>query len=543
MKIRNKIIMGFVVVAVVGWTIGLIGLASIQTLGDMADTQNSIRQSYTEAANVLNAHYEWRNAISTAVSKQEEFTGSTDPETCALGKWLNSGTAQTDNPVISQLLEQVKTPHSYIHEQAKTINQLIFQGNTAEALMLLNDDIMPAADEAIMYIGEITDYYSELLAESLDELHAYQASSRILIIALFATAVIASVLFTVYVIKSIMKPIRKLQDNAKSLAAGRLDFDYQYPHQDEIGELVYAFRELVSSMVKQADVLDKLATGDYTVSIDERSDEDRVNRAINSLRGQTNDVLAKVSEAAGQVSSGARQMAAVAQSLAEGSTEQAASVEELNATVVEIQDDVEQNEKLAQKALKDVREVEELMDKSSADMRKMLNAMNSINMSSSEISSIIKVIDDIAFQTNILALNAAVEAARAGQHGAGFAVVANEVRNLAAKSADAARETAVLIEKSEIAVSEGGGIADEINKEMESVVTLAQRNAESVAKINEASRRQNNAMDELASGMEQISTVVQANSATAEESSASAQEMSAQSAMLDDTIKRFKLEK
>ncbi len=240
----------------------------------------------------------------------------------------------------------------------------------------------------------------------------------------------------------------------------------------------------------------------------------------------------KLSEANEQVNSATAQLAATSQQLSEASNEQAATVEETTSAVDELGSLTMRNADNSSKANDLSREVKHVVDQANTLMTNMVSAMGEIKSSSNEISKVIKVIDDIAFQTNILALNAAVEAARAGEAGAGFAVVADEVRNLAQRSAEAAKETSAMIENSLTKTEIGVKNTEEVDKILKQINESVETSTSLMEEVSVASQEQTKGLDEISRAIQQISTTAQSNASAAEETSASADDLSNQAETL-----------
>jgi methyl-accepting chemotaxis protein len=365
-----------------------------------------------------------------------------------------------------------------------------------------------------------------------------------LLIYVFLTAVVLIALASCYFVfqyGKVTKPIITIARAAERIALGDADVEISVNSRDELGVLGDAFTGMAGEMRKQADVISRIATGDYTVSLPVRSEKDLMNKALNGMLETNNKLIANIRVATDQVSAGANQIANGAQGLAEGTTEQAASVAQLSASIAAIADSINEAASSAGNAAGLAAGIRSKAERGSEQMDAMMNAVREINDASQNIGKVIKVIDDIAFQTNILALNAAVEAARAGQHGKGFAVVAEEVRSLAAKSAEAAKNTQKLIENSIEKAELGVKIAEETHSSLQEIVEGIIESSKISGEIAVSADRQSSAIVQINAGIDQVGQVVQQNSATSEESAAASEELSAQAATLNSLIARFKL--
>ena len=247
----------------------------------------------------------------------------------------------------------------------------------------------------------------------------------------------------------------------------------------------------------------------------------------------------ELNAASSQTADAAHQVSASSQSLASGASEQAASLEETSASTEEINSMTRRNAENSRQAADNVSEAVERVREANRTLEQMIASMNEINASSAKISKIIKVIDEIAFQTNILALNAAVEAARAGEAGMGFAVVADEVRNLAQRSAQAAKDTAGLIEESIARANDGKTRLDEVAAAVSSITGSADKVKLLVDDVNSGSQEQARGIEQVAKAISQIEQVTQKSAASAQEGAAAGQELSAQSEVLQGVVQRL----
>ena len=255
-----------------------------------------------------------------------------------------------------------------------------------------------------------------------------------------------------------------------------------------------------------------------------------------SITKPVNRIIEGLNEGSDQVASASSQVSSSSQSLAEGASEQAASIEETSSSMEELSSMTKKNAENAGHANILMKDANQVVITANESMGKLITSMEDISKASEETQKIIKTIDEIAFQTNLLALNAAVEAARAGEAGAGFAVVAEEVRNLAMRSADAAKNTAQLIEGTVKKVGNGSGLVSTTNEAFSKVAKSAAKVGDIVAEISEASSEQSNGIEQVNLAIAEMDKVVQQNAANAEESASASEEMNAQAEQLKDYV-------
>ncbi len=365
-------------------------------------------------------------------------------------------------------------------------------------------------------------------------------------ISLAAVILIIALLFSR--LRRELKPLDKLSEAARQLEGGNFDFALDISSANEIGELARLFNAMAQRVTfiiaDIGDILESMAGGDFTAVTSDESqytgEYKHLLLSVRSIRDKLGDVLKGVRMASEQIAMGSQQISMGSQTLAQGATEQAAAVEELSSSITEVSSHVDDTYSKAKEAADITRHAGSTMNVSLGEMAKLLEAMAQIEHTSNDISKVIKVIEDIAFQTNILALNAAVEAARAGDAGRGFAVVADEVRTLAQRSAESAKSSAELLIRSAEAVVQGRALANSAEVSFTETNRLAGLVAQGMDEITMAAGEQSAQLRQISTGVEQISSVVQTTAATAEESAAASEQLLKQAHSLDEIMRKLK---
>ena len=512
MKIAAKLITGFMFVALITAVVGVVGIVNINAI-DKADTElyETMTVPISQLADISTEFQQIRVAVRDMVATKDlQVSKAHTDEIAQLKTELTKDLATFNKTIVSAnmrgLSDDLVKKNTIFTQQIAKVMELDTQGKDAESMALMSETGTSgiASKELHDAIANIIKIQVDDAKMKSDRNTTTANSTTVIMIIVILAGVLIAVGLGVFLSSIISKPMNKLVEVARKLAEGDFDVTIDVTTKDEIGILM-----------------------------------DSLNNVIVAV----NEVMGEINNASVQVAAGSRQVSDSAQALSQGSTEQASALEQLTASMEEISTQTQQNATNASEANVLAQAAKEGAVKGNEQMNGMLKAMDEINESSGNISKIIKVIDEIAFQTNILALNAAVEAARAGQHGKGFAVVAEEVRNLAARSANAAKETTDLIEGSIKKVEGGTKIASETAVALHKIVEGVTRTTNLVGEIATATKEQALGINQVNQGILQVSDVVQTNSATSEESAAASEELSSQAELLREQVSRFKLKK
>lgn len=551
LKVSRKLTISY------GFILSLLVISIVVSIGNLISIRSKVEVFYNgpfrvlNAANTVNSSFE---AMQKSVFRAISSTSQANTEQALENARAWERKIQEQIPVIQKdflgdqaIVERLQAALDELAPQREHVLELAVQNQKAEASAYMEANNIITIHKAQAELDELIEIADRKADELIVNLHAMQTKFITILSVLGIASVLVSVFFGIYITRGITRPIKELEAAARQMEQGHLKIDVNYASKDELGSLSNSMRQMSDKISYYMDAISRVMRqlADSNLEIphydDFQGDFLPVQESLLIVLNSLNETISEINMFSDQVANGADQVSNGAQILSQGGIAQASSVEELAATMSEISQQVKENAETSQVVKTAAGEMGANILACNQQMQEMKNAMEKINQNSTQIRTIIKTIDDIAFQTNILALNAAVEAARAGESGKGFSVVAQEVRSLATRSSDASKSTEALIEQSLAAVVYGTKVAEETAASLRNIAGGTDEMISKINQIAEASKRQAAATEMVSTGIDQISDIVQTNSATAEESAAASEELYGQSQVLKSRVSRFKL--
>ncbi|OAE55093.1 hypothetical protein A7J67_11325 [Achromobacter xylosoxidans] len=508
MKLGTRLAGGFAILLAMIMVMCVVGLVSLANINDSVDT---LTQRSLTKERLIN---DWARNIQTGVTRTTAIAKSADAslagfftEEAAASTRNSSALQQKIEPLIETDEEKAlwqgigKARADYLRTR-DGIFKAKQEGNVEAANKIFTQEFLPATRQFIDNINRLSALQRADIDARAAEIEASYGNANLWMIVIGSIAVVCGLLMSVLLTRSITRPLSDAVRVARTVAANDLTSTIVVRSRDEIGQLMMALESMNANLAA-------------TVA--------RIRTGVDSI-----------ASASGEIAAGNTDLSSRTEQQAASLEETAASMEQLSSTVKQNADSAKQANQLAAAA-------SETASRGGATVSEVVSTMNAISASSVKISDIVSVIDGIAFQTNILALNAAVEAARAGEQGKGFAVVAAEVRTLAQRSAQAAKEIKVLIEDTVQKIGQGSGSAERAGATMQEIVSSVQRVTDIMGEIAAASAEQADGIEQVNRAVSQMDEVTQQNAALVEEAAAAAGSMQDQSADLTRAVSAFRL--
>lgn len=554
--IGKKMFTSFMIILFFLIMVGVLSVYIIKSINDdtTAEREN-IMMRYFFAEKVID-HLSWVSAMYDQLYLGKEFKKQLDPHKCDFGKWYYS--YKTDDPELKHILAAIEEPHSKLHSSADLILKKLKAGNKAEAEKIFREETLVSYSQIDSYIKGMSSVLAKHEADARQHADQQRSNGFTLIIGLILASSIIGIILAVLLTRSLTRPLIAMTDSLSKMADGNLSITrVEITTRDEVGIMANAFNKMFENL---KGIIHQLNATSQSVAITSQQlscNSEQVSTATQNVAGaieeiskgaaeqvafvgNTMETVSQVKNSIEQIASGALEQAQNTNTTAQMVNLMASSIQEIATGAQTVSSSAEKTKKAADKGDQAVNITINGMNDIKEKVFESANKIKQLGDHSHHIGEIVQVIDDIAEQTNLLALNAAIEAARAGEHGKGFAVVADEVRKLAERSGKATKEIAELITNIQNLTLTAVGAMEQGTREVEHGVQLAfdagqalkeiagnvEETYDQVQKISTAAEKILSTSNEVVKAIDNVSAITKENSASTEQLAAASYQVS-----------------